>query len=115
MSNKETKNLAAPVLSQAVDGKLSRKDIQQTGGYVQIAVYDFMALGDQITLHLKAVPDDGSVPLSQTHEVIAIAPRVFRLAHVGDLVSWEFLDVHYSVKLHGTDKGESDRVSVKVI
>lgn len=115
MGDKKTKNLTAPILPQAVDGKLSRKDIEKTGGYVQIAVYDFMALGDQITLHLKAVPDDGAVPLSQTHEVIAIAPRVFRLAHVGDLVSWELLDVHYSVKQRGTDKGESDRVTVKII
>ncbi|RMR02069.1 hypothetical protein ALP94_00016 [Pseudomonas savastanoi pv. glycinea] len=116
MGYKETKNLAAPILPQAVDGKLSKRDIQETGGHVRVPVYDFMAIGDRVTLHLKGEPHEGPITFPEIKDVTAVAPIDFQMTTVGHLVSWETLEVHYAVKnKQGTDKGESDRVSVKII
>ncbi|WP_122667453.1 hypothetical protein [Pseudomonas viridiflava] len=116
MGYKETKNLAAPILPQAVDGKLSKRDIQETGGHVRVPVYDFMAIGDRVTLHLKGEPHEGPITFPEIKDVTAVAPIDFQMTYVGHLVSWETLDVHYEViNKQGTDKGTSDLVTVSII
>lgn len=116
MSDKQAINLAAPEFPDALNGRLRKALIQNTGGRVRIPVSSFMAAGDKVTLYLNEYPEDPVQTFPEVKEVAPGEPLYFSITTVGHYVNWETLEAHYTLtNKDGKDKGESASESVEIV
>ena len=116
MSNKQSKALVAPFLPDAVNGELKRSDLST--GKIIIPIYDFMSIGDKVTLHIVGEPGDPQAPVTfpEIIDVTTVAYIEHPINPESHLNYWQTLDVYYAVKTKdGSDKGVSEKVRVTIV
>lgn len=116
MGNEQLKVLAAPDLPDAVNGNLKRSDIQSAE--VVIPVYDFMAVGDSVTLWVEPIPLKPGEPIigAPIIPVTTVAPLKYPVNHSNlDVSTWKSINVHYSVRNKDNAVRDSEKVTVAVV
>jgi len=116
MSNTQPKVLVAPSLPEAVNGELKRSELSR--GKIIVSVYDFMSIGDNVTLHIVGEPGNPQAPGTFPEVIpVTIIDDIERPINPGPhLNHWQTLEVYYAVtNKDGSDKGVSEKVRVTIV